>query len=386
MRICHVITRLIVGGAQENTLLTCRGLAERGHQVVLIAGPQTGAEGSLWNAARECGCEVVEVKALRRRVRPLKDLVAIGSLGRLFERLRPDVVHTHSSKAGILGRWAAVRARVPVIVHTIHGMSFNRTQSAPVRALYRFLERRAARSTHAIVTVADAMIVQALESRIAPANRFVTIRSGMETSRFVPDRQARERVRAKWGVSDDEVVVGTIARLFENKGYEEILAAMPHAVSREGRLKFVWIGDGIRRSDYERKLQALGLQDRVKMVGLISPEAIPEHVNGFDIILHASRWEGLPRAIVQGLLMGLPAISFDNDGAPEVVLPGETGMLVPFGQSAGLAEAIVELARAPELRHRLGARGRELCLKLFDWRRMVDDLEALYVRLAKAST
>ena len=122
------------------------------------------------------------------------------------------------------------------------------------------------------------------------------------------------------------------------------------------------------------------------MVGLISPEAIPGHVNGFDFILHASRWEGLPRAIVQGLLMGLPAISFDNDGAPEVVLPGETGMLVPFGQSAGLAEAIVELARAPELRHRLGACGRELCLKLFDWRRMVDDLEALYVRLAKAST
>ena len=144
MRICHVITRLIVGGAQENTVLSCRGLAERGHDVTLIAGPETGPEGSLWDKAEAAGCALVRVEAMRRAVRPNSDWRAARGLRHLFQQFRPDVVHTHSSKAGILGRWAAAKAGVPVVVHTIHGMSFNRTQGPAAYHLYRWLERRAA--------------------------------------------------------------------------------------------------------------------------------------------------------------------------------------------------------------------------------------------------
>jgi len=382
MHICHVITRLIIGGAQENTVLTCRGLVERGHRVTIIAGPETGPEGSLWGQASKAGCELVTVKSLRRAVQPLSDWRARRELQHIFERIRPDVVHTHSSKAGIVGRSAAANAGVPVIIHTIHGMSFNRTQAKPVQVFYRFLERQAARHTTALVSVADAMTDQAVAAGLAPGDRFVTIRSGMEIDRFAPRADLRVRFRREWGVADDQVVVGTIARLFENKGYEDIIAAMPSAVARQPKLKFVWISDGARRVRYQRQLEAMGFSDHVHMVGLISPDEVASHLNGFDIVLHASRWEGLPRAVVQGLLTEVPAISFDNDGAPEVVIPEETGILVPYGDTRLLADAIVTLSANAELRRTLGRRGRTRCATMFDWHKMVADLETLYQKLA----
>ena len=232
INVCHVITRLIVGGAQENTILTCRGLAERGHRVTLIAGPETGAEGSLWDEASQAGCELVKLSSLRRSVHPWRDWRARSDLVRLFCRIRPDVVHTHSSKAGILARSAAAGAGVPVVVHTIHGMAFNRTQSRPAFLLYRGLERRAAQHTTAIITVSDAMIDQSVAAGVAPRERFTTIHSGMEVETFGPDPVARRRVRAAWGVGPNTVVVGTIARLFENKGYDEIITAMASIIGK----------------------------------------------------------------------------------------------------------------------------------------------------------
>jgi glycosyltransferase involved in cell wall biosynthesis len=179
-------------------------------------------------------------------------------------------------------------------------------------------------------------------------------------------------------VAEDEVVVGTIARLFENKGYEEIMAASPLAVARNAKLRFVWIGDGAHRYRYENQLRALGLRDRVRLIGLVDPDRVASYLNGFDMLVHASRWEGLPRAVVQALLMRVPAISFDNDGAPEVVVPGETGLLVRFGDVGALSGAIAQLADDAALRKRLGEEGRKRCLSMFDWQNMVDQLERLY--------
>ena len=381
MKIVHVITRLIVGGAQENTILTCRGLVGRGHEVSLIAGAETGPEGSLWKKAEQSGASLIKVEKLTRAVRPLNDLAAVREIREILEDLSPDIVHTHSSKAGILAREAARRARVPIIVHTIHGMSFNRTQSRIVRGLYRYLERRAGKVTNAFISAADAMTDQAVAAGLGPRDRFTTIYSGMQTDLFAADPQRRCRVRDSWGVEDDAVVVGTIARLFDHKGYEEILKVMPVVVERVPRIRFVWVGDGANRQRYERRLQQLGLSDRVYLTGLIAPEDVAAQIDGFDIVLHASQWEGLPRAIVQGLLAGKPAISFDNDGAPEVVIPNETGLLVQMGEMRKLEEAIVELAEDAGKRESYGNRGRALCKERFDWRNMVRAIESLYLRL-----
>ncbi|HRX83680.1 MAG TPA: glycosyltransferase family 4 protein [Phycisphaerae bacterium] len=378
MKIAHVITRLIIGGAQENTILTCEGLRLRGHDVTLIAGPETGPEGSLWpQAEARCG-RTVRIDSLCRAVRPADDWRCAGELTEHFRGEGYDVVHTHSSKAGILGRWAAHRAGVPLVVHTIHGMSFNRTQSAPIRALYAFLERRAARWTHAFISVADAMTDQAVGAGIAPRDRFTTIRSGMETDHFAPDAITRAEMHRRWEVPEDAVVIGTVARLFRNKGYEHLLAALPRIVKRCPNAYFVWVGDGAQRAEYTATLEKLNLRSRVHLTGLVRPAEIPAILTGFDVLVHASAWEGLPRAIVQASLTEVPPVSFDNDGAPEAIDPGETGSLAPLGDADALADRVVELASDADLRRRLGQAARRKCMAMFDYHKMVAEIEALY--------
>lgn len=381
MHICHVITRLILGGAQENTLLTCEGLRQRGHQVTLISGPTRGPEGSLVERAKAGGYAYREIPELIRAVNPWMDLRARRVLAMDFTDLKPDIVHTHSSKAGIIGRLAACDARVPLVVHTIHGMSFNRTQPWPVRRLYAYLERLAAHHSHAIVTVADAMIEQSRAAGICRADKMLTIYSGMDVSRFTPDAAMRTEVRRSWGIGDEHVVVGTCARLFRRKGYEQLIPIMAKASARAPRLRFVWIGDGAQRARYEAELSSLGLRERSTLTGLVSPDQVPRLLAGFDLLAHTSQWEGLPRVVAQALLMQVPAVAFDIDGTPEVVRDGHTGRLVPLNDEDAFVNALCELAVDDARRRKLGRAGREWCLERFDWRRMVDQLEALYDRL-----
>lgn len=386
MHVCHVITRLIVGGAQENMILTCEGLHQRGYRVTLISGPTRGPEGSLVQRARQGGYTFVELPELIRAVNPWMDFRARRYLAMEFRRLRPDVVHTHSSKAGILGRLAAHDARVPIIVHTIHGMSFNRTQPWLVRRVYAAMEWWAARRSNAIITVADAMIEQSVAAGICPRHKLRTVYSGMEVEQFTPCAEHRRAVRRGWGVSDDDIVVGTCARLFRRKGYEQLIPIMAAAAQREPRLRFVWIGDGAQRAEYEAELARRGLADRTILTGLMPPTEVPRLLAGCDILAHTSQWEGLPRVVVQALLMQVPPVAFDIDGTPEVVLDGRTGRLVPLNDLDAFVAALCELAADADARRRLGHAGRELCLERFDWRRMVDQLEALYGELASTAT
>jgi glycosyltransferase involved in cell wall biosynthesis len=378
MKICHIITRLIIGGAQENTLLTCEGLHARGHDVTLIAGPTAGPEGSIVPRARHGGYRYIELPHLVREINPLADLRALVDLRRLLRQLRPDVVHTHSSKAGILGRLAAVN--VPKIVHTIHGMSFNRTQPYWLQFIFCELERLCAARTHWLVGVAEAMARQSLAAGIGTPEQHVTIYSGMDVSLFDPARYDRTAVRRELGVPDDAVLAATVARLFRDKGYEQLIPAMQRAAAREPRLRFLWIGDGADRHKYERELARRRLRDRTHLAGLVPPERIPPLLAGCDLLVHASRWEGLPRAVVQALLMERPAVCFDLDGAPEVVQQGVTGELVPEGEISPLADAIVHLAANPARRAAYGRAGRRLCLERFDHHRMLSALCDLYTR------
>lgn len=384
MRIVHLITRLIIGGAQENTILSCEGLAERGHEVHLLAGPTIGPEGSLVDRAKSGAYAYEEIAPLIRAVHPLRDAQALRALVRRIEALRPDVVHTHSSKAGVLGRIAADLAGVPIIVHTIHGMSFNRTQGRLTQAAYATAERYCASKCHAIVTVADAMTRQALAAGVGRPAQYETIRSGIVVDDFDPARQEPAQTRADWGIDADEIVVGTVARLFVNKGYEQLIEIMSLATRVEPRLRFVWIGDGAHRSRYEEELARRGLRDRVIITGLLPPSQMPRVLAAIDLLAHTSQWEGLPRAVVQAMLMQKPAVSFAIDGAPEVVTPGETGALVALGDHAGFADAIVRLARDPAMRRAFGEAGRARCIREFDHRVMVERLDALYRRIMLA--
>ncbi|NLX12307.1 MAG: glycosyltransferase family 4 protein [Phycisphaerales bacterium] len=381
MIICHIITRLIVGGAQENTLLTCVGLAERGHKVYLLTGPDAGPEGSLLAMADQAPYRLVVIPSLHRALRPLADWRALGELTRILRELNPHIVHTHSSKAGILGRLAARKAGVPKIVHSIHGMSFNRTQRFFTRWFYAALERYCARFSDKLIGVADAMAHQSVAAGVAGADKFVTVYSGMLTEWYQPSRYDRAAVRRAWAVGPDDIVVGTVARLFTNKGYEVLIPAMVEVLKRMPNLFFVWVGDGAMRAEYERRLTSAGIRGRVHLTGLVPPERVAESLAGMDMLVHASQWEGLPRAAVQALLMEKPVISFDIDGAGEVVVPDRTGVLVPLNDVHRLAGAIVELAADPVRREHFGRTGREECLRRFDHRVMVEKIDELYQEL-----
>lgn len=378
MRIVHIITRLIVGGAQENTLLSCEGQHDRGHEVTLITGPPIGPEGSLMERATKYGYRVEVVEQMRRSILPLKDWRTYRWLIHRLREIAPDVVHTHSSKAGIIGRWAAHRAGVPRIVHTIHGLAFTASTSAAVNNIYKMLERKTAPITHRIVCVADAMRNQSLAAKIGQPGQYVTVYSGMETAAFLNPPVPRDQVRAQLGLKEGDVAVGTIARLFHLKGHDDLLDIAPKLCAEFPNLRFLWVGDGLLRGEFEKRIATMKLQDRFILTGLVPPARIPELVNAMDILVHPSRREGLARALPQGALAGIPDITYDIDGNAEAVFEGETGFVVPPFDKEKLAERIAILMRDPQLRRTMGAKGREFALSRFDAKLMVDELERVY--------
>ena len=375
MRIVHIITRLILGGAQENTLLTCEGLLRRyGDDVLLVTGPAIGPEGSLIERGRGGGVPMEVVPELRRAIHPWHDHFAYRRLKQIIARVRPDVVHTHSAKAGILGRAAAARLRVPAIVHTVHGAPFHPYQNALAREFNRRCERWAARRCHALVSVSDAMTELLVTAGVAPRAKFVTIRSGLEVEPLLAAVDQRQRVRRELGFRDDQVVVGKVARLFHLKGHEFLLRAAPAIVAARPEVRFLLVGDGVLRKQMEADVARAGLSEHFHFFGLAAPERIPELIAAMDIVVHTSLREGLARVLPQALIVGRPVISYDIDGAREVVLDGQTGLLLPPQSVGPLADAIVRLAADPQLRARMGAEGRRLFTDAFRQERMVDEL------------
>jgi glycosyltransferase involved in cell wall biosynthesis len=381
MRIVHVITRLILGGAQENTLLTVDELHHRYHdQVTLITGPAEGPEGDLFDRAARRNLRVEVMPELVRPIRPWVDAKAYWRLRAAFRRLRPEVVHTHSSKAGIVGRAAAWDERVPAIVHTIHGMPFGPFETPLKNRLYITLERWAARRAHAIVSVCDAMTSQALAARVGRPEQFLTVYSGMDADAFLSPRCSRADVRRELGLADDEVAFATVARLFELKGHNDLIAIAQDVLASNPKVKFVWVGDGILRNRLIADLERLGIRQSFILTGLVPPDRIPELLSAVDAVIHPSLREGLARVLPQALLVGRPVISYDTDGAREVVIP-ETGVLLAPRDLEGLKKAILDLAGNPSARTAMGQEGRRRFADQFRHETMARELRSLYERL-----
>ncbi len=382
MRIAHLIARLIIGGAQENTVLNCHDLIrDYGDDVLLITGPGLGPEGSLEAEARARGIPLHIVPSMRRPIHPTRDAATYRALARAIAEFQPDVVHTHGGKCGLLGRIAASRLSVPAIVHTVHGAPFHPYQSAAARAFFRRCEIFASARCHAIISVADAMTDQLVAAGVTPREKFTTIYSGMEVEPFLNSGEHRCRVRRELGYRETDVVVGKVGRLFHLKGHADVIKAAHVACAMEPNLRFLFIGDGILRSELESQIAAAGLTDRFQFTGLVPPQKIPELLAATDLVVHTSLREGLARVLPQALLAWRPVISYDVDGAREVVRDDVTGYLVPPGQTSSLAMRIVELSNSPGLRKELAAAGREACRRRFDHREMTRQIRALYERL-----
>jgi glycosyltransferase involved in cell wall biosynthesis len=386
MKVVHIITRMILGGAQENTLLTVEDQHHLWHdEVTLITGPAIGPEGSLIERARARELDVRLVTELRRQIHPLRDWQSCRRLRALLCQIKPQIVHTHSSKAGILGRAVAHRLGIPV-VHTVHGSPFHPYQNRIVYEVYRRAERWAARRCDLLISVCDAMTDQYVAAGVAPREKFVTVYSGMEVDPFINPPRPREAVRRELGFDPEHIVVGKVARLFELKGHEYVIAAARTVVARNDRVRFLFVGDGLLRERLKEDIAKAGLARHFVFTGLVAPERIPELIAAMDIVVHASLREGLARVLPQALIGGKPIVSYDIDGAREVVLPGETGFLLPPRSVVELADAIVQLANDPDMRHRFGQNGRAKFIDQFRHETMTKRLREIYERvLAKCS-
>ena len=390
MKVVHIITRLILGGAQENTLITCKLLAERGHNVTLITGPAIGPEGELFNQTKNQKYKVATIDKLIRAICPIYDSISYCQIKKHLLQLQPDIVHTHSAKAGILGRFAAHalkratshESRVTKIVHTIHGLAFHPYQNSLLNQFYIVVEKAAAKRTDFFISVADAMTAQALAAGIGRPEQFVTAYSAIEEDDFLsPISQEQKReFRCKYGIADDAVVLITIARLFMLKGHEYIIESAEKLSKRFEKAVWLFVGDGNLSEHYKEQARQLGLAERIKFTGLLPPSQIPLAIQSSDILVHCSLREGLARALPQAMLCGKPAVSFDVDGAKEVVNE-KTGRLIEPKNVEQLTAACTELLKDNDLREKLGRAGRESVKQKFAPDTMVDTIEAVYKRL-----
>ncbi len=411
--ILHISTRLILGGSQENTVLSCEGQAELGHEVHLAFGPIFGPEGSLLERAesfrtgdgRSIGCH--ELPNLVREIHPVKDHFCFHrDLKRLIDEVRPDIVHTHSSKAGILGRWAAwvamKRLGKPIgVVHTIHGPPFmpveggvvSRTKTRVKNGVYTVAERFAAKRCHTIVSVADAMTDQFLARGIGKDEQYVTVRSGMETERFLnaAPGEDRDSMRAALGFGDEDFVIGTVARLAQHKGHDDILDGLEADLKNDPRLKLLWVGDGWWTDRLMERVRAMGLEKQVLHTGLVVQHRVGAMMRAMDLLVHPSYREGLPRTVPQALLCGVPVCASDTDGTPEVITDarvdadGGTGCLFPVGDTGALGDAVRWMIEHGDERRASAERGRARCAAWFATAAMVGALEGVYEEaLAKA--
>ncbi|MBN1391477.1 MAG: glycosyltransferase family 4 protein [Sedimentisphaerales bacterium] len=391
MKIVHIITRLILGGAQENTLITCKLLAQRGHDVTLITGPALGPEGELFQQTRNQKYKTIVIDSLRRQINPVYDIPAYMEIKKYIKEIRPDIVHTHSAKAGILGRFAAYKLKTQnsklKTIHTIHGLAFHPYQNELINKFYIAVEKSAAKRTDFFISVADAMTSQSLAAGIGRPEQFTTAYSAIEEDDFLKpiSENLKRTFRLKYGIKEDAVVLISIARLFMLKGHDYIIESAKTLSGKYKNAVWLFVGDGNLSEYYKNQVHSLGLSDRIKFTGLLPPHQIPLAIQSSDILVHCSLREGLARTLPQAMLCGKPAVSFDVDGAREVVNEN-TGRLIEPKNVEQLINACAELIENKKLRDILGQQGRKSVKEKFAPKTMVDTIEAVYQKLLEEKT
>ncbi len=374
-KVVHLVTRLDLGGAQQNTLHTVRNLDRARFEPVLVCGPG----GMLDDEAKNDPLvRTIFVESLQRDISPFCDLLALLELAKVLLAERPAILHTHSSKAGILGRLAAVVAGVPVVVHTYHGFGFHDRQAAFVKNLYVFLERLCAHFTDALVFVSRANIAYAAEHGIVEPQDATLIRSGVKLA-GLPAPVDAAKLKMSAGVGMHKLLVVSVGNLKPQKNAGDFVSAAATVLAEVPEARFVFLGDGPQRRALEARAFALGLEGKVLFLGWRRDTA--QWLAAADVFVLTSLWEGLPRALVEAMKSGLPSVCYATDGVTDMIRNGENGFMVEPGDHAALAGRVTALLKDESLRKTLGAVAASSIGPEFDIDGMVRSQEALYERL-----
>ncbi|NER91203.1 glycosyltransferase family 4 protein [Moorena sp. SIO3A2] len=373
-KILHLITRLAVGGAQDNTLLTVEKHDRNQFEVHLASNP----EGQWLNRAQQSADTFHPIPHLVNPINPIYDLKALTEIVQLLRREKFDVVHTHSSKAGILGRVAARITKVPVVVHTIHGFAFHDFMPSWKRQLYINLERSMRPCTDFFLTVSELNRKQAIQLGILSQEKSQTVYSGIDFSKL--DRPCHlPQLRQQLEIPDGWQVIVMVGRLDEQKAPYYLIEAFAQVLKHSPETLLLLVGEGELQPRLQTQTQQLGIENQVKFLG--SREDVPEILKIADIFALSSLWEGLGRAMTEAMLLGKPVVVPNIYGIPETVHHGETGLLFPAKDVAKLAHHLVYLLQNPQERERLGHNAQQLTRKLFDVAQMVQQIEQIYQQL-----
>ena len=380
IKVCHVITRFIHGGAQENTLITVNGLDSKRFAVTLVGGPPLGPRGGILHQVRK-GVRTIIIPEMRRKVNPVYDLVAFWKLYRLFRKEQFYIVHTHSTQAGIYGRLAAKLAGVPIIVHTIHGLAFHGYLNPIARGIAWLGEKIASTFTDKIICVADAMITQSVQGHIAPRSRFVTIRSGFDTDAFAHAKPLPD-FRKRYRIPSASRIIAQVGGLVPLKGCEDFLNAATLIAKAQEGTAFVFVGDGELRPALEEQAMKLGIADQVRFIGMVPAKQLPRVLASIDILVHASVREGLPRVLPQALAARRPCIAVDIDGTREVIRQ-KTGLLVPPNDPKAIVGAVQKMLANPAIAKRMATAGQKLVVPMYRQEKMMREITRIYEGLLR---
>jgi glycosyltransferase involved in cell wall biosynthesis len=376
VRVLHVITRLIRGGADENTVFTVERVDPERYESSLLVGSGSEVE----RFPEEVRRRTLVLPELVRDPHPVHDVVALFRLARLMRQGRYHIVHTHTAKAGFLGRIAARMAGVPHVVHTLHGVTFPEHVHPFARGVYILLERIAARCCDVLITVGEDVKTRYLAASIGRTEQYVTIPSGMDTRAFedarAASRFARSAVREQLGLQDRHVVVGMVSRLEPRKGWDHFLEAVARLAPDFPDVRALVVGEGGERERLQRLAKELGVGDRIVFAGYRSDVA--RVIAAVDVAVLTSLWEGLPRVLVQYALLERPIVTFAVEGAHEVVEDGVSGWVVPLRDTDALVERLRPLVASERLRAAAGANARKRVEGRWDVEVMVEGIERVY--------
>jgi glycosyltransferase involved in cell wall biosynthesis len=378
--VVHIITKMELGGAQQNTLFTVSNLDPRKHETFLLAGQ----EGELIEEAKKFKNFFI-IKDLVREIRPFKDVKAFLQIVKILKKIKNKfskpvqiIVHTHSSKAGMLGRWAAKAAGVKVIIHSIHGFPFNDFQPFLKKYIYIVLEKITAKITSHFILVSSSNIEEGIKYSIFNRERTTLIRSGIEISKFKNPETGKEETKNNLGIPIDSPVVLMVSCLKPQKAPLDFVKTCFIVKQEIKNVSFLLAGDGILRQELENEIKKYGLEDSFHFLGW--RRDIPNLINASEVLVLTSLWEGLPRVIPQAMAASVPVVVTRVNGSPEAVKEGENGFLVTPGDIIGIAEKTVLLLKNPEKAKKMGQKG-SFMVQEFDIHKMVNDQERLYAEL-----
>jgi glycosyltransferase involved in cell wall biosynthesis len=379
IRILRVITRLNIGGPSRHVVLLSRDLDDGiEFQTTLVSGTTAPHEGDMLDYAHANGVGVELVPTLGREISPADDLVSLARLVKLMRWLRPDVVHTHMAKAGTVGRLAAMVCRVPLIVHTYHGHVFHSYFGPLKTRVFITIERALGMGTSRIVTVGDSQRDEIASYGVAPRDKLVPIRLGLELQPFLNAEQARGQLRSELGVATSTPLIGIVARLVPIKAHETFFEAARIVHAKLPEAQFLVLGDGERRAELEALVRHLNLEDSVRFLGW-RHDMLRIYAD-LDVVALSSRNEGSPVSLIEALAAARPVVSTAVGGVPEVVIDGVTGLTVPASDAGALADGMLSLLIDRSRGGELGAAGRRHVYPRYDSSRLVDDMRTLYLR------